>query len=395
MKKLLILNGSFCELPIIQKAKEMGYYVITTGNAPELIGHQYADEYIPADYSDKERILEIVKENDIYRVISCANDFGVITASYVSEQMGWEGQDSYETVLTIHHKDKFKKFTEEYDIPSPRSVVFTKQEDAEDYAKTAEYPIIVKANDLTGGKGIMKAENLEEAIEALKNAFTKSREKQIVVEPFIRGTQHSYIAFLANNKIVTSTSCNCYSPINPYLIQAETFPADHIDEIQPKLDAIIMKMCDVLKLKDGIICLQYILRDGEIFVIESMRRPFGNQLTMILGQMTGFSWEEGHIKSQIGEDCTGIEIKEPPMKYCGHHGIMTRRNGKIKDYHIPESIQKHLFKKIDMLQPGEEITDYLNQRIAYLYYSYENRDEMNKEVKQYNDLIKIELESVE
>ena len=37
---------------IIKKAKEMGMYVITTGNAPNLIGHQYADEYIPADYSD-------------------------------------------------------------------------------------------------------------------------------------------------------------------------------------------------------------------------------------------------------------------------------------------------------------------------------------------------------
>ena len=42
-KKLLILNGSFCELPLIQEAKKMGYYVITTGNMPNLVGHQYAD----------------------------------------------------------------------------------------------------------------------------------------------------------------------------------------------------------------------------------------------------------------------------------------------------------------------------------------------------------------
>ena len=49
-KRVLVLNGSFCEAPIIKKAKEMGMYVITTGNAPNLIGHQYADEYIPADY---------------------------------------------------------------------------------------------------------------------------------------------------------------------------------------------------------------------------------------------------------------------------------------------------------------------------------------------------------
>ena len=81
MKKVLVLNGSVCEEPIIKKAKEMGYYVVTTGNAPELVGHQFADEYIPCDYSDKEAILELVKRNHMEGIISCANDFGVLTAA--------------------------------------------------------------------------------------------------------------------------------------------------------------------------------------------------------------------------------------------------------------------------------------------------------------------------
>ena len=80
-EKVLILNGSFSELTIINEAKKMGYYVVTTGNMPDLIGHKYADEYIPADYSDKEKVLQIVKENKIDHVISCANDFGVLTAA--------------------------------------------------------------------------------------------------------------------------------------------------------------------------------------------------------------------------------------------------------------------------------------------------------------------------
>ena len=62
MKKVLVLNGSFCELPIIEECHNLGYYVITTGNMPELMAHKYADEYIQADYSDYETILNIVKE---------------------------------------------------------------------------------------------------------------------------------------------------------------------------------------------------------------------------------------------------------------------------------------------------------------------------------------------
>ena len=87
MERLLILNGSFCEQPVITKAKEMGYYVITTGNAPDLMGHAYADEYIPADYSDKEAILQLVKEHNIDKIVSCANDFGVLTAAYKKKKI--------------------------------------------------------------------------------------------------------------------------------------------------------------------------------------------------------------------------------------------------------------------------------------------------------------------
>lgn len=95
MKRVLILNGSFCEQPLIETAKQMGYYVISTGNMPELIGHKYSDEYINADYSDKETVLNIVRENKIDGIISCANDFGVLTAAYVAEKMGWKGHDTH------------------------------------------------------------------------------------------------------------------------------------------------------------------------------------------------------------------------------------------------------------------------------------------------------------
>ena len=89
-ERLLMLNGSFCEMPIIQEAKALGYYVVTTGNAPELVGHKVADEYISCDYSDKEAVLDLVRKHHIDRIVSCANDFGVLTAAYVAEQMGWK-----------------------------------------------------------------------------------------------------------------------------------------------------------------------------------------------------------------------------------------------------------------------------------------------------------------
>lgn len=392
MKKLLILNGSLSELPLIDKAKELGYYVITSGNNPSLIGHSHADEYIEADYSDKEAILEIVKRNNVDRIVSCANDFGVITAAYVAEKMGWPGHDTYKNANILHQKDLFKEFIQKLGLRAPVSVPFDNKESALEYIKTAEYPIIVKATDLTGGKGILKAENIEEAKLAIDNAFNRSRAKHIVIEPYIVGDQQTIHTFIKDKKVVSSVSNDCFSPINPYLIQAELFPAKGIENIKAELYEIIEKICNELNLVDGMLTLQYIVKDGKPYIIELMRRALGNQYLTVANVMNGFPWDEALIRAETGMDLSVLKATEPKAKFAGHHGIMARRNGVLKSYTIPENIKSHIFQTIEMLQPGESLNDYMNERVAYIYYTYDNYDEALDAVLHFNDNIKIEFE---
>jgi len=390
MKKVLILNGSFCEQPLIETAKQMGYYVISTGNMPELIGHKYSDEYINADYSDKETVLNIVRENKIDGIISCANDFGVLTAAYVAEKMGWKGHDTYQNAKILHHKDLFKTFCRENNIPSVKSEIFTDLNAALKYVETAEYPIIIKPNDLTGGKGISRADSIAEAKKCVESAFSRSRAKVVLVEPFIIGTQHTFVGFIINKKVYVSVGCNCYSVINPYLIQTETFPADNFDSDRIQLTKIEENIAEKLNLADGIFALQYMKQDGKLYVIETMRRPFGNQFLTLCRLTSGFQWEKAQILAQTNQD-PGLPVNEPEMKFCGHHGIMSTKNGKLISYEIDPGFEKHIFNKIVMKTPGETITDYLNERIAYLYYKYEDLDEMNFNAKHFVEKVKIKV----
>ena len=388
-KKVLILNGSFCEIPLIEEAHKLGYYVITTGNAPHLIGHRYADEYIPADYSDKEAILKLVNDEKIDSIISCANDFGVLTAAYVAEKMGWKGHDTYKNAELLHLKDKFKKYLNDNNIPSPISKVFTNAESAKKYLDSASYPVIVKATDLTGGKGIMKANNKEEGYLAVDNAYLVSRSDNIVIEPFITGVQQTFVAFLQNKKVVSYTGCNSYSPINPYLIQSETLPAVHMQDISNELCRIIESIADELSLADGVFAFQ-LIRDGKKFsIIEMMRRPFGNQFLQLVEDNTDFQWHKAQVITQTGGDSRSLERIQKRRAFCGHHGIMAKRNGTLVSYSIPENIEKHVYKKVEMCAPGEKIENYMNERIAYIFYEYDNLDEMNRAVIEFNDKISV------
>lgn len=122
--KVLLLCTSHNDLGLIRALRKLDYYIIATGNISGLPGEKYVDEYIQADYSDMERILEIAKEKEINAICQCCNDFGVYTAAYVAEQLGLPGYDSYETTLLLHNKDKFKQFAREHQILTPRSFSF-------------------------------------------------------------------------------------------------------------------------------------------------------------------------------------------------------------------------------------------------------------------------------
>ncbi len=379
-KKILMLNGSFCEKPIIEKAREMGYYVVSTGNDPSLIGHQSANEYICCDYSDKEAVLELVKNNGIEGIISCANDFGVLTAAYVAEKMGFPGHDSYETALLLHHKDRFKRYCLENHIPSPVSRAFDNPKDANAYIESCKYPIIIKANDLTGGKGIKKAENQKEALEAIENAFTMSREKRIVIEPFIRGKQYSYNAFLVDQNVKFQMSNSCYSFVNPFLIQAEIFPADDLVPYYKRLSEIVTYMAKDLHLVNGIICLQMIISEDEIYIFETMRRCFGNDVLSVAEKANGFPWIHAYIESSLGLPYSESFI-EKNGEHFGHFGVMAKQNGTVLNWAIPPEVIPHIYRRIEMNGKGKRITDYNGQRIEYLFYSYETQKEAQKAVE--------------
>ena len=140
MKKALLLCSSHNDLGLVRALRKLGYYIIVTGNRADLPGQKWCDEFILADYSDKEKILEIARKNSIDAIIQCCNDFGVYTAAYVAEKLGLPGYDSYETTLTLHNKDLFKEFAKKHDITSPVSTPFSSEKDALEHLDSCLMP---------------------------------------------------------------------------------------------------------------------------------------------------------------------------------------------------------------------------------------------------------------
>ncbi len=98
-----------------------------------------------------------------------------------------------------------KNFMKKYGIPTAFYETFDNEKDAIDFIKKLGTPIVIKADGLAAGKGVVIANTEEEAVDTVKDMFGGrfgEASKRIVIEEFLEGEEASYIAMVDGEKLV-------------------------------------------------------------------------------------------------------------------------------------------------------------------------------------------------
>lgn len=96
-----------------------------------------------------------------------------------------------------------KEFMEANGIPTARYKSFTNKEQALAYCEELGAPLVVKADGLAAGKGVIIAETLEAALDAVESCFSGAfgaAGSKVVVEEMLTGPECSLLAFVTNGK---------------------------------------------------------------------------------------------------------------------------------------------------------------------------------------------------
>jgi biotin carboxylase len=391
--KVLILQAGFNEIGVIQSLKKLGCFVISIGNQRGLIGQSYVDEYYCVDYSKKEQVLQFALEHQIDYVCACCNDTAVLTANYVAEKMNLKGYDTYDSSAVICHKHLFKKYAMEHGILTLPAKEFSDAEAAKKWvSQSGEYPLIVKPVDMSGGKGISRCNNLEEAEESIDKALKVSRNGIIVIEPFIEGTQHGFCTFLVNQRVVACCSNDEHSVVNPYRVEVDTFPADHIEKYEELLISQVEQMARDLNLADGIFHLQYIEKDGKIYILEAMRRIIGNMYSVPASKANDFDWDYWQARAGIGLDCSEAPHRVESKGYFAYRALIPPKNGVIQGVVIDKEIAPYVFQKNMFHNVGDTVENYVGETVGMVFLQFGSKEEMNRVMLEQYDGIRVEME---
>ena len=101
-------------------------------------------------------------------------------------------------------KEFAKQIMEKYSVPTAAYKSFTDFDDALQYVKAGTLPTVLKYDGLAAGKGVVIAETMEEAEDALRSmlldeSFGKGK---VVVEEFLTGPEFSFMCFVNGNKVI-------------------------------------------------------------------------------------------------------------------------------------------------------------------------------------------------
>lgn len=208
--KILLVGGGGREhaiLHAIAKSPRVDKIYVAPGNA----GMADMAELVNIGVMEFDKLVAFAREHEIDLTVCSQDDplcAGIVDAF---EEAGLRIFGTRKNAAIIEGSKAFSKdLMKKYNIPTAAYETFDDPAKAEEYLKSQKMPIVLKADGLALGKGVLICQTLEEAIEGVKEIMEDkkfgSAGNELVIEEFMTGREVSCLAFVDGTNYALMTS---------------------------------------------------------------------------------------------------------------------------------------------------------------------------------------------
>ena len=357
-------------MPIIKRAREMGYYVIAADGNPNAVGLQYADKQICANITSEEEMVAIAKQEQIDGVIHPCSEVSMNVMGRIHDELNLSGVSRKQAVVATNKhlmREAFKKG----DAPSPISILAKSAEDAWEQFMAMPGDAILKPSRNSGSRGIAKVSKGSNGVsEVSKEDFYKlydialeeSRDNSVLIEQFIEGPEFSVEIIVWEGKVNVLTVTDKKTTEAPHFVelghnQPSCFPEETVALIK---DAAVrgVKALGV----DKCACHAEVkVQDGKAYLMEIGARMGGDFISTVLTRLsTGIDMVAAAI------DCA-LNIKPDLTPKAAPQGVCIRyfcpKPGKLVSISNTEVLDDPRVHEWEIYhQVGDEIPEVTSSR---------------------------------
>lgn len=393
MKKLMILGAGYTQIPLIRAAKRLGCRAAVVSIPGEYPGFSEADDVIHADLNDPDAVVEKARKYQPDGVATCGLDLAMRSLGAVSEALGLAGP-SQRAAERAGNKLKMKEALTGAGVSTAAWVCVHDKEELEKALDTLHFPVIVKAVDLMGSRGIFRSDTKEEALENYGRTMEATGKDYCLVEEFIEGTLFGVEGMIAGGEIqfLLPNNTEAFYGSTPSPI-GHSVPFDCLDTLGEQAAEQVEKAIRALELDNCPVNCDFIYKDGSVYVVELTGRSGATGLAEMVSTWYGIDYYEIIVRLALGEEVSGDFQKKERTPNLSRT-LYSNRSGKLVRLENRNLPAADILEISFNVEPGEMIHAYTNgrDRIGQVMLKGRSLPEIRKRLEEVLSGIYLELE---
>ena len=370
MPKLVIIGANYLQLPLVLKAKEMGFETHVFAWEEDAVCKDVADFFYPISITVIDRIYLECNKIQPQGIVSIGSDLAIVAVNTIAERLGLIG-NSLDCTKVCTDKFLMRSRLSSAGLSCPSFLRLTAADSELDNGSLS-YPVIVKPVDRSGSRGVSKVDEPNGLWEAIQIARSESLHGDVIVEAYIEGRELSIeaISWRGEHRILQYTDKVTTGPPN-FVEMSHHQPAILTELEKNKLHDTVIAALDALMIENGASHTEIKFdKDGESIIIEVGARMGGDCIGSDLVPLsTGYDFVKAVIDVSTGEF---HHQSVSDIAYSGIHYVFAN-SGTLRGilFKGDEYVESH-----EVLVPiGSRITKVIDssQRAAYYIYKSDHK----------------------
>lgn len=364
MAKVLLVDTNFSSGPILNHLRNAGHTVMFAGGKPNDFLAKATPGYQQLDYSNPAALADLCTRLGVEYLVPGCNDRSYYSCAEVSETLHFPGIDRLEATETINHKQKFRSYAQREGLSVPH--VFGTDE-------VPDRAVIVKPVDAYSGHGItvVQAGETTQLARAIESAKAESKSGDCLVEEYVDGQLYSHSAFVANGRVVQDFMVIEHGSANRFVVDTSHLAIDFPAEVHTRIRREIEHLAQSLRLCDGLVHTQFLLKGDEFWLVEITRRCPGDLYSQLIELSTGLPYVASYAKGFLGQRAAPGALKQ---HYILRHTLTLPHEGLLQHLHFNHPV--HMERWVPIAATGDFIAPSPVGRMALLFARCANAAEL-------------------
>lgn len=391
-KRVMIVGASAWQVPMLKKAKDLGYLVGVVDYNPNAVGIPYADQYFNASTNDAEGVCEATRVFGADGITTVATDMPMRAIAHTCKTLGLIGIDP-ETAIRATDKAEMIRAFAAHGVPHPWFRVVKKGE-WDGLRAQLSFPCICKPIDNSASRGVVIVRTPDALDAALRYSSESGRSGDVILEELLEGEEISVEAFAVRGEVHVLAVTDKLTTGSPYFVEmGHDQPSHFCGETLAQIRQAAAQAMLAVGIENGPAHVEMMVTARGPVLIELGARLGGDFITTDLVPLsTGIDILGNTIHLACGEPvdltpklqkCSAVRYMKTPT------GVMTAVDGLDAANAIPG------VHRVEMLKPvGSAAVEIRNSldRLGYAIAQADTRAEADRLCGLANQTVRITIE---